>query len=127
MFGEIIEDEKMHGIIHSYKNLSAIFKENLLESASISWQEHRAMFRNNVRRYEASLDAQGQPQSWTKAKRSFENSCLMWALCVIEFSWQLACPETQDFSTEKGEHDYYSKLSDTAFSISVYLNIIILL
>jgi len=103
----------MHVILLSYENLSAIFKENLLESASISWQEHHAMFRNKVRNYEASLDAQGQPQRWTTAKTGFENSCLMWALYAVEFLWQLPCPETQDFSIEKGEQDYHSKLSDT--------------
>ena len=114
MFGEIIEEERMHGILFSCKNLCAIFKENLLESDSISWQEHHAMFRNNVRKYEESLDAQGQPHSWTTAKRGFENSCLMWALYAIELLWWLPCPETQDFSIEKGEQDYHSKLSDTA-------------
>ena len=114
MFRDIIEEEKMHGILLSYKNLSAVLKENLIESASISWQEHHAMFRNNARRYEANLNAQGQPQIWTAAKRGFENSCLMWTSYAVEFPWQSPCPETQDFSIEKGEQDYHSKLSDNS-------------
>jgi len=112
VFWEVTEEERMHGILFSYNNLSAILKENLLESDSISWQKQHAMFRNNVRRYEASLDAQRQPQIWTTAKRGFENSNLMWALYAVEFLWQLPA-QRHDFSIEKVEQDYHSKLSDT--------------
>jgi hypothetical protein len=84
ILGDIIEEEKMHCILLSYKNLSAILKNNVLESASILWQEHHGLSRNNVRGCEACLDAQGEPESWTTAKS--ELKIPVWCgLCMHSF------------------------------------------